>query len=120
MCKRQPSRGIYPAQPQNTKILNAMPKTAEAEQQTKTPCNATQQVVKLIKTQNVIMYNVVKLQTLSTNIYLRPILDTGALMSRLSFSSICFIGVPVPSAILRALPRRSRIACSAASRSNGT
>lgn len=90
-----PNRGIYPAGLSITvKLSNAVPKTAEAEQQFRTPCNATRQVVKLTKrkslTQTVFVH-----QNLP-RLWLRPILETGALMSRLSFvpSSICFIGVP--------------------------
>jgi hypothetical protein len=59
LCKRQPNRGIYPAEPPKTQQPNAMPETAEAEQQTKTPCDAAQQVVKLIKTQKVVIQKVI-------------------------------------------------------------
>ena len=109
-----PNRGINPAEPIQTN-QDAMPETAEAEQQTRTPMQCRSASRKANQVQMSSSRKYPTHQTLPLpRLWLRliPILETGALMSRLSFvpSNICFIGVPVPSAILRARPRRSRMA----------
>ena len=67
------------------------------------------------------LYNAHQQNHQRDNLHLRA-LDTGALMSLRSFtpSTICFMGVPWPAAMLLARPRRCRIASRAASRSKGS
>jgi hypothetical protein len=64
-CKLQP--WYLPSRAPKQQYTNAVPKTAEAKQQTRTPCNAAQQVVKLVKMQSSLSIQYSRHQRLSPN-----------------------------------------------------